>query len=291
MPEPRVYLTGKTNLFNFGIRILQKLAKNVEVSVAGDDLSNDLPNDLSNDLAIPVTQTFSGEYPVDDPGVQLYHIRKSSAENRSWYVNGQDVLHIARCFKFGAYPVERIMVSAGSRAQKRKHLRTRAGIPLSLIAGDDFTDNGDTRLIAGGVFTGYTGSVETFVGFYENSVALIPEGNKDEFFGFVRPGFSKPSFSRAFLSVFNTSKADYDCSCHGEERACVNCGSCAKVCPVDILPQFTLKSALADELEEALAHGLLDCAECGLCTYVCPSKITLCNALKQAKRDYYREMV
>ncbi|MBW1820756.1 MAG: 4Fe-4S dicluster domain-containing protein [Deltaproteobacteria bacterium] len=58
---------------------------------------------------------------------------------------------------------------------------------------------------------------------------------------------------------------------------------------MDILPQFTLKSILADEVEESLAHGLLDCVECGLCTYVCPSKIELCAAFKGAKEAYYKE--
>jgi Na+-transporting NADH:ubiquinone oxidoreductase subunit A len=80
-----------------------------------------------------------------------------------------------------------------------------------------------------------------------------------------------------------------DATYHGEERACVNCGYCTDVCPVDILPQFTYKSILADEIEEALAHGLLDCVECGLCSYVCPSKIELFDVLKNTKRAYYLE--
>jgi Na+-transporting NADH:ubiquinone oxidoreductase subunit A len=82
-----------------------------------------------------------------------------------------------------------------------------------------------------------------------------------------------------------------DCNFHGEERACINCGYCAEVCPVDILPQFTYKSILTDEIEEALAHGLLDCVECGLCTYVCPCKIELCDTLKNTKKAYYLEQI
>jgi Na+-transporting NADH:ubiquinone oxidoreductase subunit A len=80
-----------------------------------------------------------------------------------------------------------------------------------------------------------------------------------------------------------------DSGMHGEERACVNCGSCTRICPVDILPQFTIKCLVADAIEEALAHGLLDCVECGLCSYVCPSKIELREILRKAKYDYYME--
>ena len=82
-----------------------------------------------------------------------------------------------------------------------------------------------------------------------------------------------------------------DCNYHGEVRACINCGFCSEVCPVDILPQFTYKSILADEVEEALNHGLLDCVECCLCTYVCPSKIELKNILKETKKAYFLEQL
>ena len=120
-------------------------------------------------------------------------------------------------------------------------------------------------------------------------MTVLPAGNKTEFLGFLRPGWRKPSRSRAFLSALNRGPFTLDNGKHGEERACVNCGSCARVCPVDILPQFTIKSVLAGEVEESLSHGLLDCVECGLCTYVCPSKIELNGILRQARRDYYKE--
>jgi Na+-transporting NADH:ubiquinone oxidoreductase subunit A len=129
------------------------------------------------------------------------------------------------------------------------------------------------------------------MGFYETSLLVIPEGDEKEFFGFIRPGFDKPSRSRAFLSHFNQSPFPMDCNRHGEDRACVNCGFCAEVCPVDILPQFTYKSILVEEIEEALDHGLLDCVECGLCTYVCPSKIELFDVLTNTKKAYYVEQL
>ena len=64
---------------------------------------------------------------------------------------------------------------------------------------------------------------------------------------------------------------------------------CADICPVNILPQMAYKSILTEEVEEALALGLLDCVECGLCSYVCPSKIELSQTLITAKADYAKE--
>jgi Na+-transporting NADH:ubiquinone oxidoreductase subunit A len=75
----------------------------------------------------------------------------------------------------------------------------------------------------------------------------------------------------------------------GGLRACIACGFCANVCPVDIWPQMTLKAILAGEVEEYLAHGLLDCVECGLCSYVCPSKIELTTTFRSARRLYHKE--
>ena len=59
---------------------------------------------------------------------------------------------------------------------------------------------------------------------------------------------------------------------------------------MDILPQFTFKAVEADEIEEALALGLLDCVECGLCSFVCPAKLELSDILKKAKEAYAKEI-
>ena len=282
-PEAEVYLEGKSDLFKFGIKILQKLANDRVYIFASPDSSLVLDR-----LKGFITHVVYGKYPADDPGVFLYYTRKSPSDNHAWYISGQDVLLLAHLLKYGRYPTFRTVVLAGQSVDHRKHIQARLGAPIAHILKGGIREN-DSRYIAGGVFKGYSAEETTYLGLYETSLTLIPEGREKEFFGFLRPGFSKSSYSRTFLSVFNTSELKMDCNLHGEERACVNCGYCSEVCPVDILPQFTLKSILADEVEESLAHGLLDCVECGLCTYVCPSKIELCAAFKGAKEAYYKE--
>ncbi len=281
-PEPSVYLEGEGALFEFGIQILKKLTPNVHVVSAAAG-SADLPQGL-------VTMAYKGNYPADDAGVHLYHTKKSPDENRAWFLDGQALLCLARFFKTGRYPVKRIVAVGGSSAGERVHVSTRQGVPVAHISRDA-SGEPDTRYIVGGVLRGYEVSREGFLGFGENALALLPSGDRPETFGFARPGYDKPTHSRAFLSVFNRSPLTFDCSVHGETRACVNCGYCAGVCPVEILPQFTMKAVVADEVEEALSHGLLDCVECGLCTYVCPSKIELARTLINAKASYYRESV
>lgn len=280
-----VYLKDKIDLFEFGIKILRRLSEKVFISTSADNTF------VLQKLNGYVTHTCSGVYPSDDPGVLLYHIKKTQAENQAWYVNGQDMLLLAELLKTGKYPIERTVVLGGNMVNEKKHIRTRTGVPLDhLVRGRTDSPMG-ARYVVGGIFRGYIGNKDSYMGYYETSLVLIPEGGEKELFGFLRPGFRKPSRSRAFLSVFNKETLSMDCSFHGEERACINCGSCAEVCPVDILPQFTYKCILADEIEEALGHGMLDCVECGLCTYVCPSKVELCETLKNTKKAYYLEQL
>jgi Na+-transporting NADH:ubiquinone oxidoreductase subunit A len=280
---PEFWLNGKKDLFGYGINLLRNLSEQVYVCAPQSNA------DALKAFDGLVTHTYQGIYPADDPSVLLYHLRKSPSENRSWYMNGQDVLLLAQLLKNGTYPTERTAAIAGTCATERKHLRTRLGVPLKHLAKGQ--NGSGTRYVVGGILTGYTAPQESYLGFYETSLTLVPEGKEKEAFGFLRPGLNKPSYSRTFLSAFKRSDMLMDCNLHGDERACINCGTCASVCPVDILPQFTMKCVLADEVEESLEHGLLDCAECGLCSYVCPSKIEICTILKEAKAEYYKEQM
>ena len=283
-PEPAVYLDGRQDLFGLGIRLLEKLCDRVVVNhTGGEAILPALPGQA-------VAHRFSGCYPAGNPAVQLYRTRTGAEQNRSWFIDGQDVILLGEFFRSGRYPVQRIMSLGGSLAPAAEHVSTRAGVPLRHLCGGVPTGNPSARYIVGGVFTGFSGGADSFMGFYQNALNLVDDGDREEPFGFIRPGYGKSSYSTAFLSTFHRRPFPMDCGQHGEERACVNCGTCASICPVDILPQFTMKCLVADEVEEALAHGLLDCAECGLCTYACPSKIQLRELFRRAKAQYYKEI-
>ena len=68
-----------------------------------------------------------------------------------------------------------------------------------------------------------------------------------------------------------------------EEQPCIRCGSCAEVCPANLLPQQLYWHAKNDDLEKAQHHNLMDCIECGACAYVCPSHIPLVQYYRYAK--------
>jgi Na+-transporting NADH:ubiquinone oxidoreductase subunit A len=285
MPLPHVYLTDRLDLFNYGLKVLQTIAADrVEICAAESDEVN------RRRLNGMITLLFSGNYPAHDPGVLLYRTKTLPEQNRAWYIDGQNVLLLAHLLKYGTYPTERFVTLAGESAATRKHLITRLGAPLCHIAPNAAGEERNIRYISGGVLTGFATDPQSYLGLFETALNLVPEGDqKGELLGLFRPGYRKASYSRVFLSALNSDDLSMSCSVHGGDRACIACGYCTEVCPVDILPQFTLKAILAGEIEEALQHGLLDCVECGLCSYVCPSKIELFETLRNAKAEVYKE--
>lgn len=69
------------------------------------------------------------------------------------------------------------------------------------------------------------------------------------------------------------------------EQACIRCGLCAEVCPMELLPQQLFWHAKATEFEKAEHLNLFDCIECGACSYVCPSSIPLVQYYRYAKGE------
>jgi Na+-transporting NADH:ubiquinone oxidoreductase subunit A len=281
--RPEVYLQENRDAFTCGMALLGRLAPEVRLGLPaerGETLQ------ALGDLA---SFEFKGPYPSDDPGVHLYHQKKDPAENRSWFIHAQDLLLLAEFCMTGRYPTRRLVALGGCRVRQPLYLDTRVGVPLAHLAEGRLKTDTEVRYVVGGVLTGYRDTREGFLGWEQTAVTVLPAGEEKEFLGFVRPGARKHSFSRGFLSALRYEPLSMDCNLHGEERPCVACSYCERVCPVGILPQLAYKSALAGEVEESLAHGLLDCVQCGLCTYVCPSKIELCRFLTDAKRTYLEE--
>ena len=118
---------------------------------------------------------------------------------------------------------------------------------------------------------------DIFIGFYNNLLSVIPEGNKHSFLGWIMPIFNKLSFQRAFgLFSFLTpnKKFNLDTNTNGELRAFVQSGVFEKVLPMDILPTYLFKSILAgdyDEMEELGIYELVE-EDIALCEFVDVSK-------------------
>ncbi len=70
----------------------------------------------------------------------------------------------------------------------------------------------------------------------------------------------------------------------GSPQPCINCGKCAKACPMRLMPMYIDKFALAGDVKNAVKYGALNCIECGSCAYTCPAKRPLVQSIKRAKK-------
>ena len=63
-------------------------------------------------------------------------------------------------------------------------------------------------------------------------------------------------------------------------KNCINCGLCAKYCPMKINPKYVL-----DKQGDVEEDYVKKCLDCGLCNYVCPSNINLRKMIKGDNND------
>jgi electron transport complex protein RnfC len=69
-----------------------------------------------------------------------------------------------------------------------------------------------------------------------------------------------------------------------EPTPCLNCGKCADVCPMHLMPMQTAFYSASGDFESAAKLGnTMSCIECGACEYICPAKRPLIQAIRKTK--------
>lgn len=137
-------------------------------------------------------------------------------------------------------------------------------------------------------------NLEVPIGTAFSDLIEICGGKSDDTVKIVAGG---PMMGKA-LSALNqyTRKTDSGILClkRGETSTdkpsnCINCGICAKNCPMRLMPMYIESYAAAGDYENAKKYGAMNCIECGLCAYNCPAKRALVQSISGAKQKI-REM-
>lgn len=68
-----------------------------------------------------------------------------------------------------------------------------------------------------------------------------------------------------------------------DEHACIKCGRCVSVCPMNLLPNRLAALAKYKKWDDIKNYNLYDCMECGSCAYECPAKINIVAWIRYAK--------
>ncbi len=275
--------------FRNGINALKRLTYGkVNLILNGrGDASESLKNVAGVDISY-----FSGPHPSGNVGVHIHHLDPINKGEVVWFVNFQDVLSLGRLFEEGIYMHERIVALTGSEVIKPQYYKVRSGASIAEMVKDN-VNTGDLRYISGNVLTGARIEPDGYVGYYDSQVTVIPEGNYYEFFGWIKPGINKFSFSKTFLSSLIPSKSyKLDTNLHGGERAFVMTGQYEKVVPMDIYPMQLLKAILAEDVDLMENLGIYEIAEedFALCEFICPSKIEIQSIVRKGLDLMVKEM-
>ena len=228
---------------------------------------------------------FSGPHPSGNVGVQIHHIDPVNKNDIVWSTTPAGLIQIGKIFSKGIYDASKIISLVGSSVEKPMYYKCLSGFSVNdLISKNVSYDN--IRVISGNVLTGTSIGNDGYLGFYDNMITVIPEGNNHAFLGWIMPIVNKLSFQRAFglLSFLNPNKKyKLDTNTNGELRAFVQSGVFEKVLPMDILPTYLFKSILAndyDEMEELGIYELIE-EDVALCEFVDVSKNEIQKLLRK----------
>lgn len=218
----------------------------------------------------------SGPHPA---GLVGTHINKIDAINKGehvWTVAPQDLVIMGELLLTGKFNAERIVALAGSSVKSPKYFTTKIGAEISTFLYASGVNSDNFRVINGDVLTGKQSRPDGHLGYYNNTVTAIPEGDDYEFFGWNKPVFNKVSTTRALTFSWLNPKKKYDLTTNtnGEHRAFVVTGQYEEVFPLDIYPMQLLKACMVKDLDEMEQLGLYEVApeDFSLTEFICISK-------------------
>ncbi|RRQ47812.1 Na(+)-translocating NADH-quinone reductase subunit A [Maribacter algicola] len=218
----------------------------------------------------------SGPHPAGLVGTQINKIDPINKGELVWTVSPHDLVIIGEYFLTGKFNAERIVALAGSSVKSPKYYTTKIGAEISTFLYASGVNEENFRVINGDVLTGLKSGPDGHLGFYNNAVTVIPEGDDYELFGWNKPIFNKVSTTRALTFSWLQPKKKYDLTTNtnGEHRAFVVTGQYEEVFPMDIYPLQLLKACMVQDLDEMEQLGLYEVApeDFSLTEFICISK-------------------
>jgi len=288
-PDFEFVLKGQASDFQTGINALSKLTDGrIHVGIRPEQ-ANGFFSGIKN---IEITQ-FSGPHPAGNVGIQIHHVSPINKGDLIWTISPQEVIYIGRLFETGRIDFTKIIALTGSEVTAPKYYKVIHGTNLSGLLKKATKQEGKERFISGNVLTGTRIDADGFLGFYDQQVTVIPEGDYYEFLGWAMPRLNKFSISHSYFSWLNPKK-EYkaDSNLNGEGRAYVMTGQYDQVLPMDILPVFLMKAIIADDIDKMEQLGIYEVIEedLALCEYVCTSKTEVQRILRDGINLMIKEL-
>lgn len=272
-PDYSILFKGQDQFFQVGVDVLKKLTSGaVHVNTHA---ASEIATVFSQVKGAEVNK-FSGPHPAGCVGVQIHHLDPINKGDIVWTISPAGVIQIGKLFLQGIYDASKLVALTGSEVKNPQYYKTYTGASVKrFIDGNLTTDH--VRVISGNALTGTAIGKDGHLGFFDQHITVLPEGDYAEFIGWITPGKRKLSFHRAiglFSFLSPAKERVVDTNTHGEPRAFVQSGIFEQVTPMDVLPTHLLKSILAQDIDEMEALGIYEVVEedLALCEFVDVSK-------------------
>lgn len=286
MADIQLLLSKKNymKLFLYGLRVCSKIFKKIYIF----NNKNEFPvkiSEFSNNLNNIYLYSIENRYPAENPGLQCFLTNSIGIDILNIYSKVFTLIEIGHLFVKGQVLQERYISISGNGINKKNNMLVNTGIPIkTLLRNIMHIEYNRCRIISGGILTGKKILFSDYLSDEDLSLQILEEDKKRTFFSFFRLGINELTLLKTWVAGF-FPKSNYDISTsnNGEERACIQCGYCFEVCPVQLMPSLIIKSAIINDIEKMEYLSIHECIECELCTFICPSKIELGQHIKNGK--------
>ena len=265
-------LNKRMDEFQNGVDVMSRLiGKPINLSI-----SHNSESDFSNLNNVEVYK-IKGVHPSGNESFQINRIDPLNSGEIIWVIKPEDLANIGSFFITGIFNPRRTIAVSGECLRSPKYYDTIIGSSISsLIDSKELSSIEDYRFINGDPLSGSKVEYSDFLGYYNNALSVIKEGNQYRMLGWLPFIYnSVPSLSKTSLSWLLGGQKKVNTNLNGEERAIVVTGEMEKYFPMDIFPMQLIKACMTGDIEKMESLGIYEVVpeDFGLVDFSCTSKI------------------
>ncbi len=282
-------LKKRMDEFQVGVDVMSKLiGKPINLSI-----SHNCESDFSTLNNVDVYK-IKGAHPSGNESFQINRIDPLNSGEIIWVIKPEDVANIGSFFMTGIFNPKRTVAVSGDSLKSPKYYDAIIGSPISsLVDSKEIPNSEEYRFINGDPLSGSKVEYSGFLGFYNNTLSVIKEGNQFRMLGWLPFMYNSiPSFSKTSLSWLLGGEKKVNTNLNGEERAIVVTGEMEKYFPMDIFPMQLIKACMRGDVEKMESLGIYEVIpeDFGLVDFSCTSKIEAQEIVKSGIEIMLKEV-
>ena len=282
-------LKNRMDEFQTGIDVMSRLIdKPINLSIPYN-----CESDFTNLKNVDIYK-IKGAHPSGNESFQINRIDPLNSGEIVWVIKPEDLANIGSFFITGIFNPRRTVAVSGECLRSPKYYDTIIGSSISsLVDSKELSSIEDYRFINGDPLSGSKVEYSDFLGYYNNALSVIKEGNQYRMLGWLPFIYnSVPSLSKTSLSWLLGGQKKVNTNLNGEERAIVVTGEMEKYFPMDIFPMQLIKACMRGDIEKMESLGIYEVIpeDFGLVDFSCTSKIEAQEIIKNGIEIMLKEV-